>query len=54
MEENEGILDILDAAKGLTDLMTEAQDTIEDLEETSKSEINLKTNYPYLILRQKI
>lgn len=51
MEENEGILDILDAAKGLTDLMTEAQDTIEDLEETFKSEINLKTNYPYLIFK---
>lgn len=49
--ENEGILDILDAAKGLTDLMSETQDTLEDLEETSKSEINLKTDYPYLIFK---
>ena len=51
MEENEGILDILDAARGLADLITDTQDIIEDLEETSKSEINLKIGYPYLIFK---
>lgn len=51
MEEDKGILEILDAAKGLTDLMTETQDIIDELEETTKSEISLKTEYPYLIFK---
>ena len=49
--ESDGILDILDATRGLTDLVSETQDTIEDLEETVKSEINLQTEYPYLIFK---
>ena len=49
--ESEGILDFLDATKSLNDLISNTQDAIEEIEENTKSEINLIVEYPYLIFK---